>query len=172
MAADKTDLVKRMELWIAGKLAAIKEPATTGKLVFRNASIWKHQIQGSADQFTGLVPFAFVSWQPQDPEREGGYDPVGTLRFVIGIGTESKSPEGARVGSAEVSGDYVYLGASRLRELVFNALENEHPDTGAHAGEEAYPVDSLEWAGEYLIVDAPGKYAFAMVFTTRQHKME
>jgi hypothetical protein len=169
MAVDKTNLVARMELWIVSKLAAITED---GKKVFRTAEIWRHQIRGNADAFTGQAPFAYVSWQPQDPEREGGYDPVGMLRFVIGIGIESKTPEGARVSQCEVVDDYVYLGASRLRELVYVALEDEHPDDSAKSGEEAYPVDRLEWAGEYLIADAPNKYAFAMVFTTRQHKME
>ncbi len=142
-------MTARIEDYIVGVLAALKDGDKES--VFETAEVWKHQLKSGSESFMGLEPFAFVSYWPADAAREGDYDLRQVLMFSILIGLESKTDGIARVG------DNNHLGASRIRDLVVDAIEDAHP--GAE-----FNCDELEFVSETEIVDSPKKYATELHF--------
>ena len=143
-------MTAKIEDSIVGVLAVLTD---NSKTVFKTAEVWKHQLSSGTESFAGLEPFCFVSYWPADAAREGDYDLRQVLMFSILIGLESKQPGIARVG------DNNHLGASRIRDLVIDAIEKTHP--GA-----TFDCDDLEFVSETEIVDAPKKYATELHFQT------
>jgi hypothetical protein len=145
-------MTARMEDWIAGILAAMTD--ADGEPVFRTAKAWMHQVsatKGGAEAFARYQPFAFVAHWPSDPAREGGFGLRQILRFSVLIGVVSKSKGVARRGNNN------NLGASRIRDLVIDALDGQHPGDG-------FGCDQLFYVSETEMVDSAKQYATELHF--------
>jgi len=144
-------LIGRLEAWLAAQLAAL---SLDGSTIFRTAEQWKYQIaagSGGAEAFGRYAPFAFVSYYPAQPAREGDYDLCQVLRFAVLIGTDAKSDGAARLGDGE------HLGVSRLRDLVIAELDGSHPGAG-------FECDDFYYTGETEAYEDPRRYAVEMYF--------
>lgn len=137
-----------IEDWLAEQLTALEY---NDKLVFKTAQPWKYQIESGTESFGRFEPFAFVSYWPSNSSREGGYDLNDKLRFSVLIGLTSKEAGVAR------RGDDNNLGASQIRDLVIELLDNSHPGDG-------FECDNLFYSDETEMVDAPKKYVTELHF--------
>lgn len=142
-------MTAKLEDWIAGILVVLTD--TDGDDVFKTAEPWKHQLESGTESFARFEPFAFVSYWPADPAREGGYDLRQVLRFSVLIGIEAKSKGTAR------RGDDNNLGASMIRDLVIAALDGQHPGDG-------FDCDELFFVSETELVDSAKRYATELHF--------
>jgi len=142
-------MTAKLEDWLASLLAVITDEDS--ELVFKTAQPWQHQLESGAESFANFVPFAFVSYFPFDTSREGGYDLNDKLRFSVLIGIESKS------SGIAARGDDNHLGASRIRDLVIDAIEGKHPG-------KAFNCDDFYYLSETELVDSPKRYATELHF--------
>ena len=145
--ADDQGLVADIESDIVNTLSAI---TLSGNNVFRTVDHWKFQLQ-SADSFHAYSPFAFVEYGGTSRAGwQGDHDLHQTMLFNIRVGTELAKPhEGAaRIGSGtDADSDAYQLGVSRLRDLVIESLQNQHPTTSdIHAEYYEYLGDDLVWS--------------------------
>ena len=149
-------ITAQLEDWLAAQLAALQED---GEDVFRTAEPWQHQLTRASlkESFPRYSPFAFVSYFPFTPAREGDYDLDDVLRFAIMIGVEYKEPGIAR------RGDDDHLGISRMRDLVIAALDDAHPG-------ESFTIDNFEYVGENDVLDEPKRYMTELQFQARNLK--
>jgi hypothetical protein len=146
-------LISQLEQWFADELAALE---SGGEKVFRTADIWKYQIaavKGGLESFERYAPFAFVSYLSADGAREGDYDLRQVLEFAIVLGVQSKAEGVARFGDAN------NLGIGKIRDLVINLFDKQHP-----GGE--LKCDEIYYTGEIPLADAPKVFAVQMHFET------
>ena len=141
-------ITAKLEDWFAATLAAL---TYEGEAVFKTAEAWVHQFEAGAESFVRFAPFAFVSYWPADPTREGDYDLCQILRFSILIGVTSSAAGVARRGDAH------NVGASKIRDLVIAALDGSNPGG-------TYKVDDFDFTGETELVDKPKLYATELHF--------
>ena len=73
------------------------------------------------------------------------------MQFAVLIGVESKKP------GIAFYGDDNNLGASRIRDLVIDAIDQEHPGV-------EYDCDDLNFSGETEMADTPKRYATELHF--------
>lgn len=139
-----------IEQYIADTLAAL---TYNSKPVFKkgSADVWKFQFdEGTLEAFERWSPFAFVKSVAPNPEREGSYDLNNKLFFAVVIGITSKAKGDARTGSPS------QLGASKISDLVLEALENKFPGT----------CGRLHFYEEQPEYEAPKAHVFSMIFQT------
>ncbi|MCP4566826.1 MAG: hypothetical protein GY841_04505 [FCB group bacterium] len=156
--ADDNGLVADLEADIVTRLTAI---TLTGDTVFRTVDHWRFQLV-SGDSFKSYAPFAFVEYDGTSRTSwEGDHDLKQTLMFTIRVGTEIKAKDGGAsrigVGTDGGLGDR-QLGVSRLRDLVIDAMQREHPTTT-----DVY-VDYWEYLSDDLVWSLPDQSAIMMKF--------
>jgi hypothetical protein len=147
-------LIARLEQWLADTLKALTY-GDDEKPVFATADIWKHQVgaaNGGGEKFTNYAPFAFVGYQSGEAAREGGYDLRQVLEFAIFVGVESTTDGVARTGDA------THLGISKIRDLVIEAFESQHPGSG-------FDCDEFYYTGEVPVFNMARRHAIEMYFT-------
>jgi len=140
-----------IEQFIADTLAAL---TYNNVAVFKTAEVWRFQIgagEGGIEAFKRYEPFAFVKYQPPTGDREGDYDLRQVLRFAVVIGVESRSAGAARTGDSN------NLGTSKIRDLVIDALDGQHPG-------ESTNCDPIYYRGELEAFDSPTRHAIEMYF--------
>ena len=151
--ANDGGLVAKLEQWFADQLAALE---LNSEAVFKKADIWRHQISAISGGFEAagrFAPFAFISYQSADSAREGGYSLRQVIEFAILIGAESKEAGVARFGST------TKLGTSKIRDLVIELFDRQHP--GAELA-----CDEIYYSGEIEILDSPKIHAIQLNFET------
>jgi len=125
--------------------------------VFRTCEVYNHQLEGGIGKIESFAPLAFVSYFPFSPTREGDFDLNDRLRFSVLIAATSKVPGIAR------RGDNNHLGASRMRDLVINALDKSAPVNGS-----TVLADEMYYSGENELADCPKIYATELMFTANK----
>jgi len=147
MAIEK-GMTAKLEDAIAAVLAALQYE---GENLFETAEAWQHQLESGHESFARFQPFAFVTYNPFSPGREGDFDLNDKLRFTIGIGVTSKTKGIAK------RGDTNNVGGSKIRDLVIDAIDKWHPGG-------SFDCDEFEYINEDEILDAPKKYTTELHF--------
>jgi len=154
MATD-AGMMAKVEAWIKTTLAALTVGEGEAAVdVFTTVDHWRHQIgigQGGMESFDRYAPFAFVSRADVSTDRQGDYDLRQIISFEVLVGQKSSAEGECRIGSATL------LGTSRIRELVIDALDKQHPGAG-------FACDDMRYVGEHEVVDLPKKHAIQMHF--------
>jgi len=145
-------ITAQIEDWMVSVLAAL---TYSDAAVFKTAEAWQHQLESFTESFDRVEPFAFVGHSPNRPDRAGGYDLSESLQFEVIYGVTSKAKGVARRGDAN------HLGASKIRDLIIDALDGQHPGEGFDC-DDFYLTDELEY------LDAPKKYAGGLIFAARR----
>jgi len=151
-------LIAVLERWMADTLAAL---TFGGKLVFKTADIWRHQVSavaGGIEAFERYEPFAFVGYLSADTAREGDNDLRQILEFAVLAGVVSKSDGVARFGDSN------NLGISKIRDLVIAAFDRNRP------GDESITCDQFYYTGdkEVPLHGLPKAYVLEMTFECSQ----
>ena len=149
--ANDGGLMATIEQAIVDKLKALQHE---GKGAFKTAEVWAGQIdatKGGAEALLKYAPFAFVSFIPPDPAREGDYDLREKLLFAVAIGQVSKKDGVARTGDA------THLGVSKLYDYVVGELDGKHPGPGILCND-------LYVDGSDLLFKSPRAYAMQIYF--------
>ena len=126
-----------IEDWAVGKLQTLS--------IFKNVRSVQPDDYKLAS-IEGLAPLALVKATLGAPTREGGYDCNRTIALQVVFGNHHNTPGVARRGSASV------VGVSKMAELVFDALEGQHPGAG-------FDCDDFYFVGAVETFDNTKDYA-------------
>ena len=147
----------RVEDWAVGLLTALE---SSSQAVFKTVAPWAEQIGsfktgGGEQSFDRFAPFAFVKVVPGSPDGEkvGGTDCLEFIRLHVSIGQADDSPGVARRGSSSK------LGVSKIRELVFDLLNDAHPGSGF-----ACDVFEYEAIADYDLGTDENRAGYELVF--------
>jgi len=147
-------MAARIEAWF---VAQLKTLTFNDKPLFKNdeeVDHWRHQIASSEagiESFDRYAPFAFVKWQPVQPDREGGYDLNQKLRVAIAVGQTARAAGDARLGSDNAPGTSV------MHSLIINLFDGKHPGAG-------FTCDDFYYAGDAESVDHPKRHGIELYF--------
>jgi len=150
MTIEKGNTAK-LEDALAAVLAAL---TYDGELVFREAEPWAHQIKLHPAPVLRESPCAYIAFAPNRPTRAGDYDLNQQLRIEVVFAVA-----GATDGIAR-RGDDNHLGASKIRDLIIDCLDEYHP--------EGFDCDDFYFVDEIEYLDAPKFYAAGLVFQAAQ----
>jgi hypothetical protein len=146
-----------------GSIPSLIEDAIVAKIIalqfngdnaFKTVEVWKGQIApGNAgiEAFSRYSPFAFVSYEPEFPGREGDGDLRKVMGFSVAIGQVSSADGVCRFGDA------THPGTNILEDLVIDALDNVHPGTGI-------ACDDLRFDGSIILTDDLRRRAIQLNF--------
>lgn len=159
-------IIAQIEEWLVSKLTSLTNGSPPAS-VFKTTDHWRYQVaatEGGIKAYSRYSPFAFVKYQPSQPNRlpffenqppkpgrEGGYDLRQSLRFAIIVGCSSKTSGDSRIGN---SND---LGLSKIRDLIISLLDSSHPGGNL-------TCDDIYYVGEREFLDSPKNYAIEMFF--------